>query len=146
MDNASFNVKLFLEALEDSQNALFNVSDAWRSKVPIAKPYLSYPSGTPFSLLRNLVSDREFNGRICMGISVNKQPSSQYLNTETLEFEINLIWDEEKWYIITAIWEEFEDGRRRIRSFPERQAANLDDCLQQLRLAINDIAASEDIL
>jgi hypothetical protein len=146
MDNASLSVKRVLEALQDSQTALSDASDIWRSKVPIAQPYLSFPSGTPFSFLRNLVSERKFNGRICMGISVNKHPYREYLNTETHEFEINLIWDEEKWYILTTVWEEFEDGRRRIRSFPERQAANLDDCLQQLRLSINDLVACEDIL
>jgi hypothetical protein len=146
MDNASHSVKLFLETLQDSQTALVDASDSWRSKVPIAQPILSFPSGAPFSFLRNLVSEKEFNGRVCMGISVNKQPSSQYLNTETLEFEINLLWDEEKWWIKTAVWEEFEDGRRLIRSFPERQTASLDDCLQQLRLAINDLVACQDIL
>jgi hypothetical protein len=146
MDNASLSVKQFLEALQDGRSALSDASDVWRSKVPIAKPYLSFPSGTPFSLFRNLVSDRKFNGRICMGISVNKQPDCEYLNTETLEFEINLIWDEEKWYMITTAWEEFEDGRRRIRSFPERQAASLNDCLQQLELAINDLVACDDLL
>jgi hypothetical protein len=153
MDTASLNVKRFLEALRDGRTALAEVRELWISNASIAKrssinhPSISFQSRRPFTNWRKMVSGREFNGCICLNISVNKQPNWPIpCEAETIEFEINLLWDENKWYIKTEVSDKFNDGRRLIRSFPERQTESLDDCLQQLKLALNDLATCEDLL
>jgi hypothetical protein len=151
MDNASLSVKQFLQALQDTRTALADVCKLWSSHVTaalsIAHPSISFQSRRPLSNWRKRVSGREFNGCISMGISVNKQPHWPLpQEAETLEFEINLLWDEEKWYIKTEVSDKYKESRRLIRSFPDRQTASLDDCLHQLRLAIHDLATCEELL
>jgi hypothetical protein len=152
MDNASFSVKKFLEAIQESRATLAALRGLWESHVSVPKLSLSHPSISfqsrhPFTVWRKMVSGREYNGCICLSISANKQPNWPLpLEAETLEFEVNLLWDEKSWYIKTEVSDKFKDGRRLIRSFPERQTSSLDDCLLQLRSAINDLATCEDLL
>jgi hypothetical protein len=142
MDNASFNVTLFLEALQDSWTALADISNVWRRWVPIAKPYVSAPSGRPFTLWEK-GTKRIFKGCAVMGIHVQLQP----LDEKSIEFEITVIWDDEQWYIRTEVGDYSpEEGLKTIRSFPERRTGNLNECIQCIQSAVKDLATCGDIV
>ncbi len=142
MDNESISVILFLETLQDNLTALADISNVWRRWVLIAKPGVSSPSGRPFTLWEG-ATKRVFNGCIVMGIHVQIQP----LDEKSIEFEIMVLWDNEQWYIRTEVNNSSpEEGQKTIRSFPERHAGNMNECIRHIHSAIKDLATCDDIV
>ena len=90
-----------------------------------------------------------------LGISTGPRPSLTLGTSATiaanrqLEFLVELRHDGESWLVETGVYVDLwpdEEGQREIRSFPDRRAATLDDCLAELDAAIADLATCDDVL
>jgi hypothetical protein len=75
--------------------------------------------------------------------------SANITSEKELDFVIELSRDSDGWLIETGVfvdrWPEGE-GQRVVRSFSDRRAATLDECLAQLSSAVVDLASCDDVV
>ena len=133
MDVASAGVTRFLEALQNSREGLTRIlyNELIASGAKSASVILNL-SGRPFKI-HERTKLREFTGAVLLLIRAFP-PVGQ-----PMDFGIDVMWDRSNWIIQTEVWVDTESGQRLIKSFPERRAAALDECLTQMEAAVSDL-------
>jgi len=62
--------------------------------------------------------------------------------SDRLEYdvEVEVTWDAERWIIMTGIYRDADKGgQETLQLLPERQASDLDGCIEQVHAAISDL-------
>jgi hypothetical protein len=134
LDSAGQNVARFLSALQAARDSLVRTlyNELIRAGAKSATPYVNL-SGSPFRV-HAPEGPREFEGAVCVGVRVTP-PSG-----EPFEVGVDVLWDGRGWTLQTEAWVDCEEGARLIQSTPERRAATLDECLEQLRAALAELS------
>ena len=134
MDVASDGASRFLEALQTYRERLIQTlyNDLISGGAKSAKLFLSL-SARPFRV-RELGKVREFTGSVALGIRAIPEIG------EPLDFGINIMWDQNSWFILTEVWIDSEKGQDLLKSFPEKRAVNLDECLGKIEEAVLDLS------
>jgi hypothetical protein len=140
MDDPSRSVAIFLESLQDAMRQL---GDVWghylRRGIQPNRPFLVL-SGPPFRIHEG-DAVRQFHGSIALGLQVKGADGREY------ELTVDVLWDAERWTITTEAWVEADPGGQDIlRALPERTAANLDSCIDQLRAAVGDLSSFDNVV
>ena len=90
-------------------------------------------------------------GEVVAMIGANGAGKSTFLRTvcgllkadrNAVEFEVDILWDSEKWTICTEVWVDSDNNQELLSSFGERYAMTLDECLTQLRAATSDLSTA----
>src|SRR5438105_14619524 len=140
MDDSSRGVAVFLESL---QNAMGRLGEVWGHYLRRgAQPYRPFVvlSGRPFAI-QDGGSVRQFHGSIALGLQVKGTDGRQY------ELTVDVLWDTERWTIITLAWVETEAGGQDVlRQLPERTAVDLSSCMAELGAAVGDLVRFEDLV
>lgn len=139
MHNDSQAVIRFLEALQGYRAELGEIRTGLLQRgAKNATVYFSL--GVPFRVHRANNPTGDYSGTVSFGMQVVPP-----LGTPK-DFDISIRWSAERWIIDTAIWAGSEQvNQRLLRSYPQRTAAGLDECLSELSAAIDDLRRSEEL-
>ena len=140
MDEASRNASVLLEALHDFQCELWDVCGHYRRRGNEAlRPYVVI-GGRPFRI-HEPDRVREFRGCLALGLRVIGADGKQY------ELGLDVLWDDDGWTVVTDVGVEAETGGTTfLREIPERHARRLDECIEQVHLAIRELPTFEDLV
>jgi hypothetical protein len=134
MDQASQAIAKFLLAIQQSQIQLGGVRDSFnRRGVKFAKVFQNL-SGSPNN------PSSEIIGSIMMGVAVLPYDSREF------DLRTKISWDTSKWITKTTVWIDSDDDQDLVKSFPERHAETLDECLSNLQIALQELASCEDLV
>ena len=140
MDEASRNAASFLEALHDFQRELWDVCLHYRRRGNQANRPFVVIGGRPFRILEP-DRVREFRGCLALGVTVIGADKKEY------ELGLDIVWNDDGWTVDTDVGVEDEmGGTTFLRDTPERHARSLDECIEQVHLAIRDLPTFEDLV
>src|SRR3954467_7703885 len=112
MDADSRTVTTFLESLQDAMKRMRD--EVWahyqRLGARPGRPFLVL-SGRPFSIYEK-VSVRKFRGCIALGLLARGADDKEY------DIAVEVLWDQQRWTIVTEIWRESEEGQDLLRALP----------------------------
>jgi hypothetical protein len=130
----------FLEALQNYRTQLNELRNVLiRNGAPNAIVDLNL-SGSPFSVHEKNGVVRTFSGAVGLGLRVIPAIGAPK------DFDIQILWDADKWYIDTEIWVDDENvNQRLVRDFPERCTASLEECLKYVSDAIDELRRSDEL-
>jgi hypothetical protein len=140
MDVASAGTIRFLEALQNSRERLTRIlySELIANGAKSAKVILNL-SGRPFRV-HEQSAIREFTGSVLLAIRATPPAG------EPMDFGIDVMWGESSWIVQTEVWVDKDTGQRLVKSFPERHASTLEECLIQMEEAVSDLCGCGYIL
>jgi len=133
MDAASRNVAAFLESLQDARRRLADVWNRapWRGGEPCESFLLL---GNAF-MVDHGESVRQYHGEVTLGLRAKDAEDREFTCT------VNVLWGAEGWTITSQAWQ----GDRLLGELPERRASALDQCLEQLRAAVEGVRSFDPL-
>ena len=135
MDQAGEAVARFLAAMQASREQLRPLCNELTRRGAKSAPMIFDLSARPYGI-REAGKLREFCGSILLGVGAVP------LDNRGMEFTVDVLWDNDRWTIQTEVWIDSDKGGDLIRSFPERTATTLDECLKEIEAAIRDLCGS----
>jgi len=140
MDDSSRHTTAFLESLQHAVRQLGDVRNHYqRLATGPDRPYLVL-SSYPFRV-HEKSTVREFNGSVAIGLHVRGADSKEY------ELGIDILWDSERWTLITEAWVEADEGGQNLlRKLPERTASDSEGCRRELTSAVADLFKFDDLV
>jgi hypothetical protein len=130
----------FLEALQNYRTELMELRNTLiRNGAQNAIVGLNL-SGSPFRVQEKNGLVQAFSGAVGLGIRVIPAVG------EPKVFDIDILWDADKWYIDTEIWiDDANVNQRLVRAFPQRCTVSLEECLKYVSDAIADLRGSDEL-
>ncbi|MBI3560828.1 MAG: hypothetical protein HY080_03835 [Gammaproteobacteria bacterium] len=140
MDQACKSVATFLECLQECMTQLHAIHDHFvQAGIRGARPFLNL-SGRPFTILNGSTAT-VFSGSLCMGFLVETTKAREY------DLHVNLLWDNEQWLVETQAWVDNDaGGQDMLRALPVRSATQLVSCIEQIKLAVADLATLREVV
>ncbi len=140
MDEPSQSVVQFLGVLQGAMQQLAGIWGHYQRRgAEPGRPALEL-SGRPFTIEQG-TSARSFHGCIALRLPIRGAGACDY------ELSVNILWDDAAWTITTEAWRDLASGEQDLlRELPERSAADLEACLEHVRLAVADLAGFEDLV
>ncbi len=134
LDSAGQHVARFLSALQGGRDRLVRTlyNELIRAGARSATPFLNL-SASPIRIHGD-EGVREFAGGVSLGVRV-RPPTG-----EPFEAFVEVLWDESGWTLQTEAWVDCEEGARLIQSSAERSATTLDECLERLEAALEELS------
>ena len=100
---------------------------------------VEFSLGVPFRMHTANSTSSTLSGTVSLGVQAVPAAGAP------VDFEITIRWDAENWYIDTEIWADDRlHNQRLLRTFPQRSTASLDECLEQIDAAIDDLRRSAE--
>lgn len=134
----SASVATFLAAVQDCRERLRRLRGRYLAAGASRVDPVFNLSGRPFTVHEG-ESSTEYDGCLTLGLVVRNAEGREF------DLEVDLLWTDPTWRIDTSARADEDDGGHRpVRELPQRNAADLPSCLEQLRAAVDDLAVFED--
>ena len=139
MDDNSIAVIRFLEALQSCRTELGELRTMLLQQ-GAKNAIVGFNLGIPFRVHKANSVVSTLSGTVSLGLQVVPRTG------DPKDFEIEIRWNRENWYIDTEIsLYDHEVNYRLLRAFPQRRTASLDECIRYISAAIEDFRRSDEL-
>jgi hypothetical protein len=138
MNDDTAAVIRFLEALQGFRTKLGELRTELIQK-GAKNASVAFNLGIPFRVHKANSLTSTLSGTVSLGVEVTPRTGAPR------HFEITIRWDAETWYIDTEIWQDDRfQNQQLVRAFSQRRTTSLDQCIEYIDDAIDDLRASDE--